>query len=421
MRLGTVAALAAVLACFVVASGAPGAADASAPTRAFIEPAGGESRLWPYTSKERSADAKTLAINVLVQGNASRARRVMTREAAVDWERAAGAEPSGNASVPVPGDDVAVDTGADGNVSIEGPGINLTWSSTHGALRYTYVDLERGRARWLEQDFQLHAGTYLGTRQHVRAFGSPTGTWTAVQAHAEWWDWFRLRHTVTSTRGSQELLEADLADEPGVRVRGRNFSGYGSRGAGGITVVDLLALALPAIAVGAGSGVGSLRRRALDLMRTGEDGVGDELRLAAGVGGLYLGVRLAGVALETGLPWVHPKLFAAVLYPVVALGVPAMAYRQGAPTGSLRAFGVTVAALLVAFAADFAVVGVGLPGPDLVQHRVGAALAAGLLAAGASARAVGEPESRRRRIGTVLVAVAGLAWLVALAVPLFGL
>ena len=125
--------------------------------------------------------------------------------------------------------------------------------------------------------------------------------------------------------------------------------------------------------------------------------------------------------LETILPWLHPKLFAAVLYPVVALGVPVMAYRQGGAVRPPRAFGVTVAALLVAFAADFVVVGVGLPGPELARHRVGVALAAGLLAAGAGARAAGDPESRRRRVGTALVAVAVLAWLVSLAVPLFGL
>jgi hypothetical protein len=422
MRLGWAVALVATVACLAVGGGAFGVADADAPTRAFIEPADGESRLWPYTSKRRSTDGKTLAINVLIRGDTARARQVLTREAAVDWERANVAEPSGDASVPLPGmEDIDVDTGPQGNLSVDGPAIHLTWAATHGALRYTYVDPAGGRARWLEQDFQLHAGTYLGTRQHVRAFGAPDGAWTAVQVHAEWWDWFRLRHTVTSTRGSQELLEEDLADEPGVRVRGRNFSGYGSRGAGGITVVDLLALALPAVALAVGRRTDSLRRRALEVVRTGDDWVGDELRLAAGVGGLYLGVRLAGMALETILPWIHPKLFAAVLYPVVALGVPAMAYRQGSAVGPLRAFGVTVAALLVAFAADFAVVGVGFPGPQLVQHRVGVALAAGLLAAGASARAAGAPGSRRRRIGSALVGIALLAWLVSLAVPLFGL
>ncbi|WP_424017940.1 hypothetical protein ACOZ4N_19020 [Halorientalis pallida] len=422
MRLGWAVALVAAVACLAVASGAFGAADADAPTRAFIEPVDGESRLWPYTSKRRSTDGKTLAINVLIRGDTSRARQVLTREAAVDWERANGAQPSGDASVPLPGmDDAEVETGPQGDLRVDAPAVHLTWAGSHGAVRYTYVDPARGRARWVAQDFQLHAGTYLGTRQHVRAFGAPSGAWTAIQVHAEWWDWFRLRHTVTSTRGSQELVEDDLADEPGVLVRGRNFSGYGSRGAGGITVVDLLALALPAVALGVGRGTDSISQRARELVRTGDDRFGDELRLAVGVGGLYLGVRLAGMALETVLPWIHPKLFAAVLYPVVALGVPAMAYRQGQAVGPLRAFGVTVAALLVAFAADFAVVGVGLPRPDLVQHRIGVALAAGLLATGASARAAGDPESRRRRIGAALVAVAALAWLVALVVPLFGL
>ncbi|RXK51826.1 hypothetical protein [Halorientalis pallida] len=422
MRLGRVVTLVAAVTCLAVASGAFGAADADAPTRAFIQPSDGEDRLWPYTSKRRSTDGRTLAINVLVGSNTSRAQQVLTREAAVDWERANGAEPSGDASVPLPGmDDVEVDIGSQGNLNVDGPGVHLWWAPTHGSTRYTYVDPARGRGRWVEQDFQLHAGTYLGTRQHVRGFGSPSGTWTAVQVHAEWWDWFRLRHTVTSTRGSQELVEDDLADEPGVRVRGRNFSGYGSRGAGGITVVDLLALAVPAVALAVGGGTERLRRRTLDALATGDDRLGGELRLAAAVCGLYLVVRLGGMSLETVFPWIHPKLFAAVLYPVVALGVPAMAYRQGSTVEPLRGFGVTAAALLAAFAADFAVVGVGVPGPELAQHRVGVALAAGLLAAGASARTAGAPGSRRRRIGTGLVAVAALAWLVALAVPLFGL
>jgi len=422
MRPRSVVVVLAAVACLAVASGAFGVADADAPTRAFVEPVDGESRLWPYTSKRQSPDGKTLAINVLIRGDTTRARQVLTREAAVDWERAATAEPSGDASVPLPGvDDVEVDTGADGNLSVDAPGVHLTWSSTHGAMRYTYVDPADGRARWLGQDFQLHAGTYLGTRQHVRAFGSPSGEWTAIQTHAEWWDWFRLRHTVTATRGSQELLEDDLADEPGVRVRGRNFSRYGSRGAGGITVVDLLALALPAVAAGFGRRTGSVRERARALVRTGDDRFGDELRLAAGVGGLVLGVRLSGVAFETVLPWIHPKLFAAVLYPVVAIGVPAMAYRQGTPVAPARAFVVTAVGLLVALLADFVIVGVGLPGPGLVQHRIGVALAAGLVAAGAGSRARSDPGGREGRIGTALIAVGILAWLVALAVPLFGL
>lgn len=411
-----------VVAAVAVFSGAFGVADANAPTQAFIHPDGGESRLWPYTSKRQSADGRTLAINLLVGGDPARTRRVLTRETTLDWRRAGATEASGDASVPLPGmEDLDVETGDGGSLRVDAPGVRLTWTGTHGATRYTYVDPVSGQARWIEQDYQLHSGTYLGTRQHVRAFGSPTGDWTALQAHAEWWDWFRLRHTVTSTQGAQAIVEEDLASEPGVHVRGRNYTGYGSRGAGGITVVELLALFAPAVAVTVGHTTDSIRRRALDLLETGENRVGAEVRLAAAVGGLYLGVRLTGMGLEALLPWIHPKLFAAVLYPVVALGIPAMAYREGRHVDPFGAFGVTAAALIVAFAVDFAVVGVGLPRPTLVQHRIGVALAAGLLAAGASARTAADPESRQRRIGTGVAGIAVLAWLVALAVPLFGL
>jgi hypothetical protein len=83
IRPGLTVGLVAVGVCLAVVSGAAGAADADAPTVAVAEPTDGESgvALHQQTPVYRG---KTLAMNILIRENTTSARRVLTREAAVD-------------------------------------------------------------------------------------------------------------------------------------------------------------------------------------------------------------------------------------------------------------------------------------------------------------------------------------------------
>ena len=116
----------------------------------------------------------------------------------------------------------------------------------------------RGDGEWLQQRYQLHGGTYLGTRHHIRAFApSERPQWTALQAHSEHWDWFRLRHIVTDVRGTATLLADDSRTLGGTTVE-RNYARDSGPLPKGIVVVmlyPLLTIGLPV----------AIARRALEL------------------------------------------------------------------------------------------------------------------------------------------------------------
>ncbi|MFC6737659.1 hypothetical protein ACFQEQ_15555, partial [Halolamina salina] len=167
------------------AAGAP-AAEQPPPSEQLVSPDGTESYVWPYTSRSRSTEGRTLALNVVVLGEPDRVRRAFVGRSDTDWGAV-----GGNASVGV-----------------------SPWRPAHGSVRYSYVGSDReGSGEWVAPAYQLAVGEYFGERTHIRAYPSASGDWTALQAHTEYWDWFRLRHTVTGVGPGAEFVERDLADE----------------------------------------------------------------------------------------------------------------------------------------------------------------------------------------------------------------
>ncbi|USZ69284.1 hypothetical protein NGM10_05985 [Halorussus salilacus] len=381
-------------------SSSAAASSATAPDdETLVQPSENGSLLWPYTSSSRSPEDRTLAINVVIHGERDEVRRALTDRSNLDWNRTTGNETEADAET----------------YSVELTDDGIEWNDARGSTRYTYLDAgpRGGTGRWVDESYQLHAGDYLGARQHVRAYESPRADdeWTAVQAHAEYWDWFRLRHTVTNVQGAARTVEADFMDEPYVSEVRREYHGNrGGRHDGWISAIEL-ALAAGVVGVSL-TGSRSVREVGERAGRALADN-GHRILLVVALLGLYLGVRTTGLALERAFPGVSPKLFAGLLYPVVAFGIPTVAALTARPLDRAVAFGLTVVALGAAFVLDFSAVGVGIVPIDLVLHRVALLLSVGLIAAG-SARRRADPDLAVVGVGTV-------GWVASLIMPLFGM
>ncbi|RDZ62153.1 hypothetical protein C5B90_17495 [Haloferax sp. Atlit-12N] len=182
-------------------------------------------RLWPFTSRDRAFETLTLPVNVVVEGNPARVRSLLmySRDATWDetnesWQQASTEQaPTDEAASP--------------------------WGSATGADRFTFVDTAESGGLWIAESMQLHDGTYFGSRIHLRLYGggTPDDSWTAIQAHRDYWDWFRLRHTVTSLSGPQHVVERDLMRQSTVvDVRRERFANGGIIDADGwVSVVEL--------------------------------------------------------------------------------------------------------------------------------------------------------------------------------------
>lgn len=151
----------------------------------FVEPAhDGTVELWPFTSRAESFDRTTLPINVVVREDAETVRRVLTNEGSRalrendgEWET----------RIPEGEHDEAA---------------GIEWGLGHGANRYTFVRTPDG-GWWMAQSEQLRDGSYFGSQYHLRIYApASSDRWTAIQAHHEHYDWFRLRHTVDTVSGA---------------------------------------------------------------------------------------------------------------------------------------------------------------------------------------------------------------------------
>lgn len=389
----------------------------------LVQPEEDGSYLWPYTSRERSADGRTLAINLVVHGTDEQVQQALTDRTELEWEET---EPEEEA--------VETDTG----VAVENG--TVEWDDAHGSTRYTYVDTgpHGGGGRWIDESYQLHAGSYLGSRHHIRAYTTSDDDWTAIQTHREYWDWFRLRHTVTDTQESRNELEAEFLGQPYVEEVRREYHGVDKGGSDGWLSVVELGSAPPGTGVAVLGLIGVFTRESRRaIWHETRRLIGWTLAntrgfvLAAALGGLYLGVRSAGLVLETTVPWITPKAFVVVLYPVLVVGLPVVAIVLARPleaaTRFLRlqwvvswlgrpldpqpAFGFTVVGLGSAFVMDFAGLGVGAVPIELLLHRIGLIFALGLTAAGAA---------RSDVRGRGLLALGLLGWVVGLGMALFG-
>ncbi len=358
-----------------------------------VTPVDDGTELWPYTARTTDRDGRTLGINLVVVGPTDEVHRAMVARTELDWNGSANGT-VGNESAP---ERRAAELEDD-----------IDWGGARGADRYTQVRVD-GDPRWLSASYQLHAGTYLGQRLHVRAYEDPDGEWTAMQAHSEHWDWFRLRHTVTGISEARVEIERDFMDEPYVEdVSRRFYDNPTADGDGWATTVRTVLFAVPFLGLAV---VGRAQDTARLLSRVGVRH-GREAALGALLFGTYLGVRLAGIGLETAIPTVSPKLVAAPLYLVIAAGLPAVAVRIGRGSRPVWAFTLAVGGLGTAFLVDYVLMEVAVLPIRVALHRLSVVLAIGLLAAGTAA-AGDERTSAPQLVGVI-------GWLLALALPLFG-
>ncbi len=368
----------------------PGGAvdDQSDGDRQLVEPVPGGGAVWPYTSRSPTVATRTLPLNVVVRGDHDVVRQQFVRQAEANWSMRrttpeAEREPA-----------IQIDEGT------------VVWLPAHGASRYTHFRTD-GEGVWIPQDYQLYEGDYLGVRHHIRAYESPAGNWTAMQGHVEYWDWFRLRHTVTSTAETRAAIEAQFTGDDRVsRIGHVSLHNPGRRdGEGVATVIEFASLATVVVTGMAGRVRTRLRpshpRRVVGL--------------AVAVLGVYLGVRAGGLLLEGWVPGLHPKVIAGGLYPVLVLALPAVAFvggRRVRPEAALVGAGTGLAAGL---ALEYVFLGLVVLPPELVLHRVAVVLAVGVLAAAGSLSA----NEGDDWLGPLGIGVGG--WIVTLGLALFGL
>lgn len=348
------------------ASGTEGKAP---PPGSIVTPTNTTSQLWPHTSRTRSPDGRTLGINVIVKGSPERTRRVLVDRSGANWSAVEG----------------------DQNVSVEAR--ESPYRRARGAARFTYVvPDDESTGQWVDANYQLGVGTYLGDRVHVRAYPAPSKDWTALQAHTEYWDWYRLRHTVTGVEPAARFVEADLEREPYIRDAGADHrDGDGATGSGYVVVVEFAAAAALAAAV--------VRER---------DVAPADVLLPVAVVSIVFGVRIVGVVVETLAPGVPPKAFVVVLYPILVVGPPLAVRELAEERPGLRTAVIAATALAIAILLDAVVLDVVDPPGRLVRHRIALVIAFGLLAGG-----VASHDRETIVVGT-------LAYLTMLAAPLFG-
>ena len=390
--------------------------------------------LWPYTSRQRSFDTATLPINVIVKHDPSFVRSILMESDTVEWtvtenvsaERIANGSSDGNAST-------AVESGVTIN------GTRIEWTDADGSTRYTYVHANgTGEGRWIDEYVQLHDGTYLGSRYHIRMYegGSGPNAWTAMQVHREHWDWFRLRHTVDSVDGAREYIEAEFRNSP-IRLEiGRTW--FANRGPldsdGWVTTIELFYrdLRQPMILFGpvflfgfvaTGLTGNSLLRAIRSALGTWLDDERFDVRhlvLLVSLFSVVLGVRVGAVAVENWAPGLSPKIIAGVFYPMLVVGTPvvAIAFARGLDQGA------SAVAAAVGFGmgilADYVYLDVAALPVEVVVHRailVGAV--AVFAAAGASESPVGIRDDGVS--ANTLLVIGAIVWIGALLIPLLDL
>ena len=367
------------------------AADAEAE---YVELEDG-TQIWPYHSQTISHSTRTLPINVVVYGDAEIVEQILAQGAG-EWEE-----------VPEQQQDVSPD---EESATIEGPRVD--WDPAEGAVRYLALRTPgEGIHYWKPADYHLHDGEYFGSRHHVRAYVDPTdGTWTAIQAHREHWDWFRLRHTVHSVEEAQSHVDQRFQGREYAELRREQFgNSKGSDADGWVSVVELeqWLLAGGTMLVGFAT---TQRRIATALDRW--DDTGSAVLLAGAIAVPYLFVRFGSIAAHGALPGIDPWLLVAAFLPVLVVGEPVLTYLAARRLDATPAFAVAALAFLVTLLFDYTVLGVQSLPLDTVVHHVAVVAAIGFIAAGAS-RSARDPDAD---LGHVRTGV--LLWIVVGVLPL---
>lgn len=348
-------------------------------------------QLWPYTSRQRSFETVTLPLNVIVYRNAGDVRAILARSERATWRT----------------EDPVGDNGTAGNTSAIESGVvfngtSIEWTSARGSKRYTYLhNRTTGTGQWVDESYQLHDGAYLGSRYHLRLYegGSGDHRWTAIQAHHEHWDWFRLRHTVGSVDRAQRYLEAEFAG-PAVSagLDRRRFANGGALDADGwVTTVRLgerpdevlqpasLGVLLWVVSMVLAVEIDWRKLRRSLWVENPTAGSLQAYGRLAGVLALYpLAVRIVGITLETAVPNLSPKPIAGILYPVLVFGLPIATYRLARSLHTERGAVVAAASLGAGFLLDYSYLGITALPIEIVIHRSVLLIAIGTLAAAAT-------------------------------------
>ncbi|WP_331234396.1 hypothetical protein [Natronorarus salvus] len=382
---------------------------------------GSESAFWAYLNARESFEKRS-PINVVVRGETDEVVRLLTEEGETEWEE-------------LDEDHEDAEPGTYSFLADEGHHATGTeWGEAAGTTRYAFVDPGDGEGRWVTETLQLEDGDYYGHRMHIRLYEAPNSEdrWVAMQAHTEHFDWFTLRHRVDGVEAAQLSIERDFMSLPQVDnqsdVTRINLENAGPSDADGwATLVDLVGLLIAPALVGltAGRRASTETSRAIDEHLTPVDrarihAVTDRIEprhllLAAAILTLFLGVRVVGIALERHVETLSMHAIAALLYPVVALGIPLVTYAIA--TGLERRIDAAIVASLslsLAVWLDYGIVGVDSLPIDVVLQRMLVVVALGLIAGGAARRA-----TRESRFNDMLLAGTAL-WTLVLLATLFG-
>ncbi|AGB36195.1 hypothetical protein [Natronococcus occultus] len=401
-----------------------------------------ESEFWRFLSPEAEFRERS-PINVIVRGETEDVLRAMSERDDGEWEEIEDVEEETEAEAPGEFENATVLEEEHRHAT------GIAWGEADGTTRYAWVDPGEGEdGYWATESLQLEDGDYYGQRYHIRLYESPNpdDEWLAMQAHTEHFDWFTLRHRVDGVEAAQLRVEQDFMELPDVDtetdVRRMHVDNAGPSDADGwATVVDLTSMVvLPAgigLAAGrrgrasAAEGVGKQRTPARDDDGVLERGLTevDRQRLAAvadrleaghlllvfAVLALFLGVRMGGLLLERRVAFLTPHMIAALLYPVIAVGIPVATYliARGL-TRRLDAAIVAAGSLALAIWLDYGLLGVDVIPLDVVFQRTLVVIALGLIAAGAARRA-----TRARRLNDLLVGGVAM-WVLVLVGTLLG-
>jgi hypothetical protein len=375
---------------------------------------GYDSGVWPYLSSE-DGFRRTSPINLVVRGDTETVLRMLREGDGADFEdlppeeEAEGPGPPGTAS----------------NGPLNGTGgenLAIDWESTEGATRYAFVD-DGGAdgGRWIDETAQLQDGTYYGHRHHIRLYESPNEDepWVAMQAHSEHFDWFTLRHEVHGSDAAQDRVESVFLNDPRVEDIWRSYvANDDSSDSDGWATMVVLLLGL-SLAGGLAVDVERfLHRNLTPVDRRRLRAVRDRLTLRLGLllatnAAIVLGVRFGGIALERHAGFLTMHQIAALLYPVMALGLPVASYAWA--SGIERRIDAALAAsigLAIGVVADYSYLGVETISISTLLQRLALILALGLIAAGAARRA-----TRQQRING-LVTAGLVVWVALLAATL---
>ncbi|MCU4926530.1 hypothetical protein OB905_11130 [Halobacteria archaeon AArc-dxtr1] len=361
------------------------------------------SELYLYTSSGESTAQRTLALNLLVYGDAETTEDLLRQQSTGEWEEL---------------DEDEADVGHDEDSILNDS--STAWGSADGSVRYTYIDPPGEDGRWVDESYQLKDGAYLGERHHIRAYTDPADdNWTAMQAHWEHWDWFELRHSVHSIEESQSYVEAEFFDRWYVDSLSREWMGNdrSSDSDGWMTVVEIdeRATVLLSLVLVGSFGVRALTRRTEVTNWWEDDGVQATVRallVIAAIVAVYTVVRVGGVQAELLFSETNPKLIVAAFYPLLICGLPIVTYLSARHLDVLPAFTAAAIGFVVATFLDLGGLGVTSLALQTIIHRISLAVALGFIAAGASQTA----RSPVASFGHVRTGV--LLWLVAVGVPL---